>query len=77
MIQEPMFQEGYRFPSAYRESEEAVLWRLARMMQRGVLIGYEDVPTVDERTMRFIDQFGEHCDRYPKIVSLLLNAESN
>lgn len=68
---EPIFVEGPIIPSVRRENPETSLWRLARMMQRGVLIGYVDEPSLEERTLRFIDMFGDACDEFPKVAELL------
>ena len=70
-----MFVEGPIIPSAPRENGEAVAWRVVRMMQRGVLIGFDD-PSIDlqERTLRFIDRFAEEIESYPRVMQLLLDA---
>lgn len=71
---EPYFTEGRTYPSLAREDPEVVVYRGARMMQRGVLIGFDDPSlTLDDRTMLFIDMVGDELDKYPKVVRLLLN----
>jgi hypothetical protein len=70
----PTFVEGRIYPAQKREDPEMVVFRIARMMQRGVLIGFEDPAlSLDDRTMLFIDRFGEEVERFPKVVNLLLN----
>jgi hypothetical protein len=70
----PIFVEGRVYPAQNRENPEAVVYRMARMMQRGVLIGFDDTAlSLDDRTMLFIDRFGDSVERFPKVVNLILN----
>jgi len=72
--QRPAWVEGRTYPYNRPENPGAVLYGLARMMQRGVLITYDDhTMGIEERTFKFIDQFGHVIDGYPKVVNLLLN----
>jgi hypothetical protein len=73
-IETATFVEGRVFPSRGREDPEMIAWRMTRMMQRGVLIGFDDPgSTIDDRTMLFIERFGGSVDRFPEVVKLLLN----
>lgn len=73
-IGDQIFTEGRIYPAQKREDPEMVNWHIVRMMQRGVLIGFnDDSMTIEDRTMQFIDRFGDQVDRFPKVVELLLN----